>query len=118
MYKTTILTPEYLLSGSVTSRPRSYLFTSVTVRIPVHTTPKCGTEPIQYLTLDFQDRRSAYSNFQGVIITPLEGLINLTPYSGVIFWGSYFNSKKDLKNSFSGVKITSDITPKKELSCT
>ena len=35
--------------------------------------------------------------------------VNLTPYSGVIFGGSYFNSKKELKNSFSGVKLTPDV---------
>ena len=26
-------------------------------RIPVHTAPKCGTEPIRYVTLHFRDRR-------------------------------------------------------------
>ena len=49
--------------------------------------------------------------------------VNLTPYSEVIFGGSYFNSKKEFKElsfwskyhpAYWGVKIT----PKKELSCT
>ena len=30
-----------------------YLFTSATVRRPVHTTPKCATEPITYVMLHF-----------------------------------------------------------------
>ena len=34
---------------------------------------------------------------------------NLTPYSGVIFWGVIFTPKKSLKNSFPGVKVTPDI---------
>ena len=46
----------------VGSSPRSYLFTSVTVRIPVHTAPKCGTAPIQCVTLYFRDRRGAASH--------------------------------------------------------
>ena len=41
------------------SSPFSYLLSSATVQIPVHTTPKCGTEPIRYLMLHFQDRRGA-----------------------------------------------------------
>ena len=44
----------------VGSSPRSYLLTSVTVRIPAHTlahtAPKCGTVPIQRVTLSFGDR--------------------------------------------------------------
>ena len=38
-------------SISVSSSPLFYLFTSATVRIAVHTTPKCDTEPIRYVTL-------------------------------------------------------------------
>ena len=53
-------------------------------------------------------RPSSHSNFQGVIITPLSGA-NLTPYSGVIFWGVILTLKRSLKNSFSGVKVTLDI---------
>ena len=34
---------------SVGPSPRCCLFTSPTVRIPVHTTLKCGTEPLQYV---------------------------------------------------------------------
>ena len=41
--------------------PYSHFFTSATVRIPVHSTPKYGTEPIRNVTLHFQDRRSAAS---------------------------------------------------------
>ena len=34
---------------------------------------------------------------------------NLTPYSGVIFWGVILTPNRSLKNSFSGVKVTPDI---------
>ena len=34
---------------------------SATVRIPVHTAPKCSTEPVRYVTLPFRDRRGAAS---------------------------------------------------------
>ena len=34
--------------GNKTS-PRSYLFTSSTVRLPVYTAPKCSTQPIRYV---------------------------------------------------------------------
>ena len=43
--------------SSVDSSPRSYLSTSATVRISVHTALKSGTEPIRYMTLHFRDRR-------------------------------------------------------------
>ena len=46
-------------SVSLGSSPRSYLFTSVTVIITIHTTAKCGTEPIWYVTLYFRDWRGA-----------------------------------------------------------
>ena len=36
-----------------------FLSTSVTVLIPVHTAPKCGTEPIRYVTLRFRDWHGA-----------------------------------------------------------
>ena len=36
---------------SVDARPRSYLFSSATVRMPVYTAQKCGTEPIRYSRL-------------------------------------------------------------------
>ena len=45
------------ISGDSSSR--FYLFTSATVRIAVHSTPKCGTEPIRYVTLHFLDGRGA-----------------------------------------------------------
>ena len=35
--------------------------------------------------------------------------VNLTLNSGVIFWGVILTSKRSLKNSFSGVKMTPDI---------
>ena len=35
--------------------------------------------------------------------------VNLTPNSGVIFWGVILTPKRSLKNSFSGVKVTPDI---------
>ena len=45
--------------------------------------------------------------------------VNLTPYSGVIFGGSYFNSKKEFKELFFrsknhpefGVKLGVKVTP-------
>ena len=48
-------------SASVGSSPRSYLFTSATGRIGVHTAPKYGAKAIRYVTLHFQDRRGAAS---------------------------------------------------------
>ena len=62
-----------------------------------------------------------HSNFQGVFFS--SGGVSLTPYSGVIFGGSYFNFKKEFKELFFrgknhprywGVKLI----PKEELSCT
>ena len=50
--------------------------------------------------------RNIHSNFQGVVVTPL---VELTPYSGVIFGGVILTPKRSLKNSFSGVKVTPDI---------
>ena len=47
--------------SSVDSSPHSYLSTSATVRISVHTALKSGTEPIQYMTFHFRDRRGAPS---------------------------------------------------------
>ena len=52
---------------------------------------------------------STHSNFQGVIISPLVEPVYLTPYSGIIFWGVILTSKRNLNNSFSGVKMTPDI---------
>ena len=43
--------PRIFTSLSDGSSPRSYLFTSATGRIGVHTTPKYGKKPIQYVTL-------------------------------------------------------------------
>ena len=34
---------------------------------------------------------------------------NLTPYSGIIFWGVILTPKRSLKDSFSGVKMTPGI---------
>ena len=45
----------------VGSNPRYYLSTSPTVWIPVHTTPKSGTERIRYVTLHFRDGCGAAS---------------------------------------------------------
>ena len=45
-------------SISVGPSPPSYLFTSATARIPVHTAPKWGTEPIRYVTLHFRDQQA------------------------------------------------------------
>ena len=39
-----------------------------------------------------------HGNFQGVIKTPLEGLIQLLAVE--LFFGSYFNSKKEFKELF------------------
>ena len=54
-----VLTPEYLTSVSVDTSPRSYLFTSATVRIAVHTND--DTELIRYVTHHFKGRRCAAS---------------------------------------------------------
>ena len=35
---------------------------------------------------------------------------NLTPYSGVIFWGVTLTPKRGLNNPLSGVKVTPDIS--------
>ena len=48
-------------SVSMDSSPRSYLFTSGTVRIPVRAAPKCATEPIWYVTFLFRDQCGAAS---------------------------------------------------------
>ena len=47
--------------SSVDSSSRSYLSTSATIRISVHTALKSGTEPIRYMTLPFRDRRGEAS---------------------------------------------------------
>ena len=39
---------------------------------------------------------------------------NLTLYSGVIFWGSYFNSKKEFKELFFRSKNDPDIEELKQ----
>ena len=44
-------------SVSVSSSPRSYLFTSARGRIGFHTPSKYGTKPPRYVTLHFRDRR-------------------------------------------------------------
>ena len=49
----------FLLSGSF--NPRFYSFTSATVRIPVHASLKCGSEPIGCVTIQFWDQRVAAS---------------------------------------------------------
>ena len=47
------------------SNPRSHLFTCATLRIPIHATPKSGTEPFRYVTLHFGDRHGEPSFLQG-----------------------------------------------------
>ena len=46
---------------SVGSSPRSYLHTSATGRLGVHTAPKYDAKPIKYVPLHFWDRRDAAS---------------------------------------------------------
>ena len=46
-------------SVSVGPSPRSYSFTPAMVRVLGCTVPKCGTEPIRYVTIHIQDRRGA-----------------------------------------------------------
>ena len=36
-----------------------YLSISTTVQVPFRAMPKCGTEPIRYVSLHFRDRRGA-----------------------------------------------------------
>ena len=45
--------------ASVGTSRLSYSFTSATVRVAVYTSPKCGTQPVRYVTLHFPDRRGA-----------------------------------------------------------
>ena len=55
-----VLTAEYLLpSQRVLRLAPTYLITSSTVRVGVHTSPEYYSKPIWYLTLHFQDRRGA-----------------------------------------------------------
>ena len=62
-------------STSVGSSPLSYLFTSATLRIPVHTTSKCGTEPIRYVSLNFRDLRNVWTEGQsGIVLVPAQEL--------------------------------------------
>ena len=73
--------PDSLLftSASQGSSPRSYLFTFVTGRMGVHTAPKYGAKPIQYVTLDFRDRRSTSS------LRHRNRTATAEPISGMIF---------------------------------
>ena len=57
------------------SSPLSYLFTSATLRIPVHTALKCGTEPIRHLSLKFRDLRIVWTEGQsGMVLMPAQEL--------------------------------------------
>ena len=55
-FQSSLLNIYFRLSGS---GPRSYLFTSSTGHIGVHTALKYGTKPIGYMTVHFRDRRGA-----------------------------------------------------------
>ena len=46
------LAPEYLL-------PSQWVLLIYFRRIGVHTAPKCGTEPVRYVTLHYRERRGA-----------------------------------------------------------
>ena len=53
-----------------------------------------------------------HSNFQGVIITPLAGGVDIIPHSGFFIGGGgrgrfFLTPKRSLKNSFSGLKMRS-----------
>ena len=50
-----------------------------------------------------------HSNFQGVVITPLAGGVDIIPHSGFFFGGGgrgrfFFNSKKEFKELFFRIK--------------
>ena len=49
------------VSFLVVSSPRSYLFTSGTGWVGIHTAPRYGTNPVRYKTLHFRNRRGAAS---------------------------------------------------------
>ena len=49
-----------------------------------------------------------HGNFQAVINNSSGG-VNLTPYSGVIFFEVILTPKRSLRNSFSGVRTTPDL---------
>ena len=55
------------------SSPYSYF--SNTVRVLLHKKPKCGTEPIRYVTLNFRDRRSDISATQLRNVTEIRAKI-------------------------------------------
>ena len=61
LYRTTFLEIAVFTYVSVLSSSLFYLFTSSTVRIPVHTAPQGDTEPIRYVKLHFRDQRDAAS---------------------------------------------------------
>ena len=49
--------PSWIVTSvSVESSPRYYLLTSATVRVPVHTAPKCGTKTIGYVKFHYKHR--------------------------------------------------------------
>ena len=60
-------------SISVGPSPLSYVFTSATSRIPVHTAPKWGTEPIQYMTLHFRDQQAQLRAVTEIIAPKISG---------------------------------------------
>ena len=51
----------------------SYLFTSATARIPVHTARKWGTEPIRYMTLHFRDQQAQLRSVTEIIAPKISG---------------------------------------------
>ena len=69
------------------------------------------TSTSRILTVDYRIADTpiirTHSNFQSYINS--SSGVNLTPYSGVVFWGVILTPKRSLKNSFSEVKITPDI---------
>ena len=70
------LTPDYLLTSQWIPVLAPIYALPFPVRIPVYTAPKCGTEPIRYVTLHLRNRRWSallrYRNCAEIIVLVCE----------------------------------------------
>ena len=73
--------------------------------------PENGEDLPIFLKIAIWSGSSLHSNFQGVIITPLAGGVDIIPLSGFFLGGGrgrfFLTPKRSLKNSFSGLKMRS-----------